>query len=95
MSQNCQNEYPNSSSLAQDSNRKNGEFHSEDESFMENEAIAEPLSDEELVNVSGGANEEDGDLSHQQAMYPLVEKRPSLLEPGPTFPAPPRSEDSV
>jgi hypothetical protein len=95
MSQNRQNENPNSSSLAQDSNRKNDKSQHEDESFMENEAIAEPLSNEELVNVSGGANEEASDLSHQEAMYRLVEKRPSLLEPGPTFPAPPCSEDSV
>jgi hypothetical protein len=95
MSQNRQNKYPSSSSLAQDSNRKNDEFHSEDEAFMKNEAIAEPLSNDELVNVSGGANEEVSDLSHQEAMYRLVEKRSSLLEPGTTFPAPPRSEDSV
>jgi len=95
MSQNHQDEYPNSSSLAQDSNRKNDESHSEDEAFMGNKAIAEPLSNKELANVSGGVNEEASDLSHQEAIYRLVEKRPSLLEPGPTFPAPPRSEDSV
>jgi hypothetical protein len=95
MSQNRQNEYPNSSSLAQDSNRKNGESHPEDETFLGNEAIAEPLSNEELVNVSGGANEEVSDLSHQEVRYHLVEKRSSLLEPDPTFPSPPRSEDAL
>jgi hypothetical protein len=95
MSQNRQNECLNSSSFAQDFNRKNDESHYEDEAFMENEAIAEPLSNEELVNVSGGATEEVSDVSHQEVRYRLVEKRSSLLEPGPTFPAPPRSEDSL
>jgi bacteriocin-like protein len=85
MSNNSQNEYPNAS-LAQGSDQKNDDSCREDKALIENEAIAEPLSTEELANVSGGASEE--------VVSRLVGKRTSTLEPEPTFPAPPRSEDS-
>lgn len=86
MSQNNQDQSLNQKQLSQEIN--------EDKAAMENEAIAEELSTEELTGVSGGVNEERSDLSNQEfAHHPLL-RETNPFEPGTTFPAPPRPEDS-
>ena len=87
-------DYSNIGSRAQNSDRKDKELHHEDEGLME-EAIADLLSNEDLVNVSGGENEEASDLNRQEVVYRLSEKGTNILEPGPTFPAPPPLENSL
>lgn len=86
MSQNYQDQSLNQKQLSQEIN--------EDEVAMENEAIAEELSTEELTSVSGGVNEERSDLSNQDFAHHPLSRETDPFEPGTTFPVPPRPEDS-
>lgn len=86
MSQNYQDQSLNQKQLPQEIN--------EDEVAMENEAIAEELSTEELTSVSGGVNEERSDLSNQDFAHHPLSRETDPFEPGTTFPVPPRPEDS-
>lgn len=86
MSQNDQDQSLNQKQLSQEIN--------EDEVAMENEAIAEELSTEELTSVSGGVNEERSDLSNQDFAHHSLSRETDPFEPGTTFPVPPRPEDS-
>jgi bacteriocin-like protein len=94
MSQNYQDQSLNQKQPSQETSSKDNESRCKDEAAMENGAIAEELSTEELTHVSGGVNEERSDLSNQDfAHYPLS-RETDPFEPGTTFPVPPRPEDS-
>ena len=94
MSQNYQDQSPNQKQLSQEINSKDNESRCEDEAAMENEAIAEELSTEELTSISGGVNEERSDLSNQDFAHHPLSRETNPFEPGTTFPVPPRPEDS-
>jgi len=95
MSQDTQDQDIKAELTSPDLNEKDMKLCDEDndEALVENTAIAnELLSDEELVSVSGGANLELNDLSYQEDISHLTKSGATILEPGPTFPAPPSPE---
>lgn len=94
MSQNYQDQSPDQKQLSQGINSKNNEFYREDEAAIENEAIAEELSTEELTSISGGVNEERNELSNRNFAHHPLSRETNPIEPSTTFPVPPRPEDS-
>ncbi len=95
MSQKHQDKYLNKKQPPDDTERKDDGSRRENEESIENEALAEaPLSDEELADVSGGANQDFSYLSHPEVPSRAVGTGTNIFEPGPTFPAPSRPEDS-